>query len=248
MKQIILSILITGSLNAAFCQNNKLSGVYTEYKRTLWNGDDGSKYTIDAKPFEPKLQFEFDSDGTTTTYNGNQKDAQSYSINGDTLTFSLQMGKGQYAKTLYTKYIIIENKNELVLREFKDNLNQQYYLRKFYFKKQNKIQTDLLNKQNYDVYTVVNEMPEFKGGIEELRKLVKEEVSKSALKGNERVFLKLLINPEGKILDVDVLNNPKVEYMEEAVKIIKKFPDFTPGKQNGKPVYVYYNFPVKFEN
>jgi hypothetical protein len=36
--------------------------------------------------------------------------------------------------------------------------------------------------------------------------------------------------------------------MEVAVKITKKFPDFKPGKQNDKPVYVYYNFPVKFVN
>ena len=89
-------------------------------------------------------------------------------------------------------------------------------------------------------------MPEFPGGMEEMRKFVRDEVSKSKLKGDQKVFLKLLITPEGKILNIDVLNNPKVEYMEEAVKITRRFPDFTPGKQNGRPVYVYYNFPVKF--
>jgi protein TonB len=91
-------------------------------------------------------------------------------------------------------------------------------------------------------------MPEFPGGIEEMRKFINDEVSKSTLKGDQKVFLKLLISPEGKILSLDVLNNPKIEYMEVAVKITKKFPDFKPGKQNDKPVYVYYNFPVKFVN
>ena len=245
MKKIIF--LFIASSFAAVSQNNKLNGIYTEYKRTLWNGDDGSKYTIDGKPFESKLQFDFSNNKEAVTYDGSKKDEQTYQISGDTLIFSVQVGKGEHARILYTKYIIMENKNELVLREFKNDLDKNYYLRKFHFKKSNEIQQDILNKHNYDVYTMVEEMPIYKGGIEEMRKFISDEVKKSKLtKGSEKVFLKLLINPEGKILNIDILNNPKVEYVEEAVKITRKFPDFTPGKQNGKPVYVYESFPIKF--
>jgi len=244
MKQILLSFIIISSFNAAFCQNNKLSGIYTEYKRTLWNGDDGSKYTIDGKPFEPKLQFEFMDDSNVITYDGSKKREQTYTVDADTLTLSMSMG----IRSIFTKYIIIENKNELTLKEFNNNLDKGFFLKEYHFKKSKSIQQDYLTKNNFEVYTVVNEMPEFPGGMEEMRKFISNEVSKSTLKGDQKVFLKLLISPEGKILNLDVLNNPRVEYMEEAVKITRKFPDFTPGKQNGKPVYVYYNFPVKFVN
>ncbi len=33
---------------------------------------------------------------------------------------------------------------------------------------------------------------------------------------------------------------------EEALRVIKMLPDFIPGTQNGKPVSVQYNFPVRF--
>jgi hypothetical protein len=247
MKKLII-LLALFQAYPVFCQENKLSGIYTEYKRTLWNNEDGSKYTIDRMPFAPKLQFDFNNNNSSVTvYDGSIKSENSYVINDDTLIFAMQLGKGQNIRTLYTKYIILENKNELVLRDFKPNLDKSYYLKKYYFKKNGQIQQEYLSKNNYEIFTIVEESPSFPGGVEEMKKFIAEEVSKSNIKGNEKVFLKLLISPEGKILTVDYLNTPKVEYIEEAVKIVRKFPDFVPGKQSGKPVYVYYNLPVKFD-
>lgn len=248
MKKRFFKFLILVSISAQ-SQSDFLSGVYTEYKRTLWNGDDGSKYTFNQKPFEPTIQYEFKKDGKNViVYDGKIKSEQSYLINGDTLIMNLLIGKGEYAKTIYTRYIIIENKNELILREFKVSLDENYYLRKYYFKKNNSIQKDFLQKNDFEIFTLVDEMPSYPNGVEEMKKFINEEVSKSKLKGNEKVFLRLLINPEGGIIDLEVLTNPKVEYVEEAVKIVRKFPTFTAGKQNGKPVYVNYNIPVKFIN
>ena len=62
----------------------------------------------------------------------------------------------------------------------------------------------------------------------------------------ERIFMKLLINPEGKIDNAEILNNPRVDYASEALIIVRKLPNFVTGKQKGKPIYVYYNFPIKF--
>lgn len=245
MKKLIL--LFIASSFTAICQNNKLSGIYTEYKRTLWNGDDGSKCTINQKPFESKLQFEFNGqENNVIVYDGNKKSEQTYNLNGDTLILNLQLGKGANARTFYTKYIILENKNELVFREYKDGLDNDYYLKKHYFKKNSALQQEYLNKNNYDVYTMVEEMPSYPGDADALKNFVADEVKKLNISGNEKVFIKLLINPEGKIENSEILNNPKVKYVESAMKIVRKLSNFNPGKQNGKPVWVYYNFPVKF--
>ncbi len=247
MKNTLLLLLLTIT-TGALSQNYKLSGIYTEYKRTLWNNDDGSKYTIDQKPFVPNLQFDFINDNKAITYRESKKVEESYTINGDTLIFSFQIGKRENTRTLYTKYIILENKNELVLREYKSSLDKDYYLKKYSFKKNQEIQQDYLNKNNYDVFTLVDEMPSYPGDVDALKNFVAEEVKRLNIKGNEKVFIKLKINPEGKIEETEILNNPKAKYVEEAMKIVRKLSNFNPGKQNGKPVWVYYNFPIKFIN
>lgn len=247
MKNTLLLLVLTIAFSAV-SQNNKLSGIYTEYKRTLWNNEDGSKYTLDQKPFVANLQFDFINDNKVITYRESKKVEENYTINGDTLIFSFQIGKGENIRTLYTKYIILENKNELVLREYKSGLDKDYYLKKYSFKKNQAIQQDYLNKNNYDVFTIVEEMPSYPGDADALNNFIAEEVKKLNIKGNEKVFIKLKINPEGKIEETEILNNPKAKYVEAAMKIVRKLSNFNPGKQNGKPVWVYYNFPIKFIN
>ena len=220
MKNTLLFILlsITTSL---YCQDKKLSGVYTEYKRTLWNDDDGSKYTIDGKPFEPKLQFEFNADSNTVIFKNpqNKPSKQYFVMNGDTLIIKLPVGRGEKRDTIYNKYVIMENNKELVLRDYKFGLTKEFYIKKYYFKKGEANLSDLKKDEPREIFTMVEEMPSYPKGIEEMRKFISKEVSKSKLKGTERVFLKLLINPEGKIIDVEILATPKVEYAAEAINI-----------------------------
>lgn len=246
MKNILLLLLFTSAFGA-FCQSNKLSGIYIEYKETLLNSEDGSKYTYNQKPFEPKLQFEFNDQNTNViVYNGKNKSEQTFATSDDTLMLNQTFGKGEYARVIQTKYLITENKKELVLCELKNNLDKDYYLKKYYLKKSNAINQEYINIQNYDIYTMVEEMPSYPGDKDALKNFIAEEVKKLNYSGNEKVFIKLTINPEGKIVNADILNNPKTHYVEGAMKITRKLSNFTPGKQNGKPVYVYFNFPVKF--
>lgn len=245
MKNIFVTLLFIGISN--ICISQRFTGIYTEYKRTLLSGEDGSNFTYNQKPFKLSMQFEFKAnENKVTVYNGDKQSEQIYVITGDTLTFEMKIGEGENIRAIYTEYIITENKNELILKEFKASLDEKFYLKKFYFKKGNSLQQDLLKKVDYDIFSLVNEMPSFPGGPDEMKKFIANEVGKTNLKGEEKVFIKLLINPEGKIEDVDILNKPKLEYVQEAIKIIRKLPNFTPGKLNGKPVFVYYNLPVKF--
>jgi TonB family protein len=103
-------------------------------------------------------------------------------------------------------------------------------------------------------YTLVEEMPEFvNGGMEGLKKYVAEHLQypqsakEQAIEGT--VFIKLLVRADGSTDEVTLLRGiagcPDCD--KEAMRVMKELPKWKPGKQNGKNVNVYYNFPVRFK-
>ena len=62
-----------------------------------------------------------------------------------------------------------------------------------------------------------------------------------------RVILKFLINEDGHISDCEIVKSVDRYLDEEACRVIGKMPAWKPGKQDGKPVKVYYTMPVMFK-
>ena len=100
-------------------------------------------------------------------------------------------------------------------------------------------------------FQVVEEKPLFQGGdTKEFTKwvnmrLVYPETAKN--KGVQgRVTLKFIIDKEGKVRDVSVLNSVDPSLDKEAVRVVSMSPNWTPGKNKGKTVSVMYVFPVIF--
>ena len=60
------------------------------------------------------------------------------------------------------------------------------------------------------------------------------------------VYVKFVVDKKGKVGDVQVLRGIGGGCDKEAVRVVKTMPDWTPGKQRGKTVSVYYNLPVRF--
>ena len=60
------------------------------------------------------------------------------------------------------------------------------------------------------------------------------------------VFVTFVVTDTGVIENVKALNSLGPEYDAEAVRVVKDMPPWTPGKQNGKPVYCRYNLPIRF--
>jgi protein TonB len=56
------------------------------------------------------------------------------------------------------------------------------------------------------------------------------------------VHLKFTVTAEGNIKDIVILNKDKLGYgcEEAAMAVIRKMPRWTPGRQNGAPVPVYF--------
>lgn len=112
--------------------------------------------------------------------------------------------------------------------------------------------TNTDSNQKIEPYVYAEQMPEFPGGQDEMYKFIAKNLiyPKIAIDSNieGRVHLKFTIQPDGSIADIKVLNNPKLGYgcEEAAIAVIKKMPKWKPGKQNGKPIPVYFNLPIRF--
>ncbi len=103
-----------------------------------------------------------------------------------------------------------------------------------------------------ETYTKVDEMPDFPGGTPELIKYIKantkipEYVTKNNVEG--KVFLKFIVNADGSLSDIKVMMPFEgcKECDEEAIRVVKSMPNWSPGKQGGKAVPVSFNLPIKF--
>lgn len=105
-----------------------------------------------------------------------------------------------------------------------------------------------------EMFTVVEEMPMFPGGQEEMKKFIQKnlEFPKTALekKVNSKCYIKVIIKPDGSVSGIQVLKGvvdcPECD--TEAVRVITMMPKWIPGKQNGRAVSVYYNIPILFSS
>ncbi|MBC7382420.1 MAG: energy transducer TonB [Bacteroidia bacterium] len=104
-----------------------------------------------------------------------------------------------------------------------------------------------------EVLTFAEQMPEFPGGYEELYKFLQKNVNyppqarDNGIEG--KVMLTFVVATDGKISSIELAGNRKLGWglEEEAVRVMKAMPPWTPGKQNGKPVTVKYTLPIKFQ-
>lgn len=243
---IILSVAGLGLANNSYAQ--KLTGTFTETRCLLWNEENGAKYTYNNQPFTPSMQLAFNDkkNEVVVTVDG-YSSTKTYEMEGDTLVLKEDMGKGENKRTLIEKYLLNQTSEGLLLFECKPNANKNTYVKRHNFRRGG-WPSDYKPEKHEDYFTIVESMPEYPGGTPGLMKFIAEEVAKSPINTKQTVYVKMLINPQGKIQNADIINVTAVglNYAEEAMKIVRKMADFTPGTQNGKAVYVYYNIPIRF--
>ena len=105
-------------------------------------------------------------------------------------------------------------------------------------------------KQDGKLYDVVEEMPQFPGGMKEMMQYLANNVrypeEAVAKKTQGRVVVSFVVGKDGSISDVEVARSIDPLIDDEAVRVVKSMPRWTPGKQKGKPVRVKFNVPVTF--
>ena len=100
------------------------------------------------------------------------------------------------------------------------------------------------------IYRVVDEMPEFPGGIKALMKYIEEnlhypEAAKKAGKQG-RVTVQCVIDAEGNVVNPRIVRSMDKELDAEAIRVFESMPKWNPGRQKGKAVAVKYTIPVIF--
>ena len=61
-----------------------------------------------------------------------------------------------------------------------------------------------------------------------------------------RVVLTFVIEKDGRLTNIEVLQTPDRSLSEEAIRVLNKSPKWSPGKQRNQPVRVKYTLPVDF--
>lgn len=111
---------------------------------------------------------------------------------------------------------------------------------------------DEAGTQNTDtkVYAFAEEMPQYPGGNEALKKYIRENIKypqsakEQAVSGT--VYISYVVNAAGKVTNVKVWKSVSKDLDNEAIRVVSSLKDFTPGKQEGKQVSVQMTIPVKF--
>ena len=101
------------------------------------------------------------------------------------------------------------------------------------------------------VFRSVEQMPQFPGGEAALMKFLQSHINyppmavENGVQG--RVVVQFVVDKTGKVGEVMVVRNVDKDLDKEAVRVCKSLPKFTPGRQNGQAVAVWYTLPVTFK-
>lgn len=113
------------------------------------------------------------------------------------------------------------------------------------------------------IFTIVEDMPRFPGCEKEstyekkmacaeleMRKYLRDNIKfprmaiDAGISGT--VYVGFVVSTNGNIEDVKVLKGLGGGCDEEAIRVVKNMPSWSPGKQRNKPVKVQYTLPIKF--
>ncbi len=103
------------------------------------------------------------------------------------------------------------------------------------------------------IYQVVEQQPEFPGGMQALMKYLKDSINYPKIsrdnnsQGKTYAYVNFVVNTDGSIQDAEIMKSSGDIYLDrEAIRIVKSMPNWIPGKQEGKEVRVRFTLPVAF--
>ena len=102
------------------------------------------------------------------------------------------------------------------------------------------------------IFVKVEKMPTFMGGdISKFRSWVASKLRYPQLAQENnitgRVLLKFVVEKDGTLTNIQVLQSPDKSLADEAIRVLKTSPRWEPGKQRNQSVRVFYTLPVDFQ-
>ena len=111
---------------------------------------------------------------------------------------------------------------------------------------------EVVGNEPEQVFTIVEQMPAFPGGEEELFKYLGKNINYPAMEKDNGIsgtaYVTFVVDKDGKIKDAKIARGvrggPGCD--KEALRVVSGMPDWKAGKQNGRQVSVQFNLPIKF--
>ena len=107
------------------------------------------------------------------------------------------------------------------------------------------------NPDESGIYSCVEQMPQFPGGPAEMLRFIgqhlkyPEEQLKEGIQG--RVVVQFYVDTLGRVCEPRIVRGKDSALDREALRVVRLFPNFTPGTINGKKVNTYFNLPITFK-
>jgi len=107
-----------------------------------------------------------------------------------------------------------------------------------------------LVEDDNEIFTVVEQQPEFAGGYEAMMNFIRKNMvypaSARRMGIDGTVHVSFLVSKTGTISEAKILRGISPDCDAEAIRVINLMPPWKPGMQNGKPAYVRFIMPLKF--
>ncbi|RZL05731.1 MAG: energy transducer TonB, partial [Pedobacter sp.] len=101
----------------------------------------------------------------------------------------------------------------------------------------------------YD-YVSIEHQPDYPGGIDKFREYLAKAIKYPPMAQDANlqgtVYVTFTVEKDGSLTDVAVPRKVGGGLDEEAIRVVRLSKKWTPGIQNGRPVRVKFNVPVKF--
>ena len=112
------------------------------------------------------------------------------------------------------------------------------------------LENNLINSEKSTVYaaTGVEVKPEFKGGLNKFYEYIAKNFQSPDVPGLKgKVLISFVIEKDGSITDIKVLKDIGYGSGEEAIRILKNCPKWSPAEQNGKTVRCQFMLPIAIQ-
>ncbi|MCL2072345.1 MAG: energy transducer TonB [Marinilabiliaceae bacterium] len=105
-------------------------------------------------------------------------------------------------------------------------------------------------RDDTEIFTIVEESPEFPGGEAALLRYLAQNTKYPPIAQENnitgKVTVQFVVEPTGDVSNVKVLRPVDPSLDREAIRVVQSLPRFKPGKQRNRPVRVYYTVPIVF--
>jgi len=106
---------------------------------------------------------------------------------------------------------------------------------------------DATEKDSDYVYTFVEKMPEFPGGLQKMTRFILENfiyprsLVEMGLQG--KTICKFIVEKDGSLSNITILRSLHPDIDKELIRVVELMPKWIAGEKNGETVRVYFAFP-----